>query len=71
MDREILRLELLKLTYKPIPQLAAEEAIVKAKVLEAYCLEPVPEVVEIPNVKEAKPVQSKQALKKKADNPFD
>lgn len=70
MDRDILRLELLKLTYKALPQLAAEEAIVKAKLLEAYCLEPVPEV-EIPNVKEAKPVQSKQALKKKADNPFD
>jgi hypothetical protein len=69
MDRESFRLELLKLTYRPGLQGAADVAIGDAKKLEAYCLESGgAESKEVPTEAKAAVPVSKKTGKNKGDN---
>lgn len=61
MDRRLLRLELLKLTFKAAPTGRAEQAVSDARMLEEYCLAPVEETLSKPVPEE--PPMNKEPVK--------
>lgn len=80
MDKELLRLELIKLCFKPVSLNAADDAIIQAQKLEKYCLgsgddtAKVPVAVtpmETPSIpKESAPLKGKVSAKKSDNSIF-